>query len=161
MDNLSFKEWLIITEMAHVVLPKPIKYRGIKFELIDLRMEDYPKERELDKDLLRSLIKNPPPPYYGKFPDKNRYLVFNGRSHAVEVEIPDFPSPYWKTYYNYTIELPCPFSNGHTWWDYAACYNSANEMVKKPLVLRNVDSPEPAIKISPDDAISRQAVGSF
>lgn len=161
MEKLSFKEWFIITEMGHVALPKAIKYRGTKFELLDLRMEDYPKDTEEDQNLIRSLMKLPPPPYYGKFPDKNRYLVFNGLSHTIEVELPVFPSSYWKTNYNYTIELPCPFKNGYTWWDYAACYNLDNEMVKQPLVLRNVDIPEPPTRISPDDVVGRQAVGSF
>ncbi len=129
----NFKEWLI-QEMAHFTLPKAIRIGNFVINAVDLRFEDYPKDTEDEKGLLIRLLGGKEP-YYGRLPKSNRYAIYDGHSFAISPE-----EPIGDKY----IELPNPFKNGYTWWDYAAGIyfdpiTKEQNIVKRPLKFRTYD----------------------
>lgn len=126
--QLFFKQWLI-REMSTFSLPKGMKTANGTIDAIDLRFEDYPKNTEEEKDFVRRLLNPLPPPYFAKFPNSNRYLVFNGKEYQITLSPPNDEE---------YIELPARFNNGYSWWDYAAGYNG-DKIIKKPLRMRVYD----------------------
>lgn len=117
----SFKEWLLLKEMAWQTLKSPVPTEDGMIDSIDLRFEDYPKNTEEERNILRRLMGREP--YYGKFPGGEKYLVFDGENADIDVEPSRNPE---------YVELP------NDWWDIAAGY-LGNELVKKPRKLRVYD----------------------
>lgn len=124
---MRFKQWLI-KEMAYITLPKELRINGMVIDAIDMRFEDYPKNTEEEKNLIRRVaMPLRTEPYFARFPKSERYLIFDGKRYKVSVA----PPIDWEDW----IEIPDSFDNGYSWWDYAAGYFK-NKIVKMPLRLR-------------------------
>ena len=132
----SFKEWLI-SEMSHRAFLMDVDVAGehgepITIDAIDFRFEDYPKNSEEDRNLIRSLTTDQihSPPFYGKFPGSYRFVTCDGDKLEIRLRPPMIGY----------IELPSKFYGdpNHSWWDYAAGLNG-NIIVKKPLRMRTYE----------------------
>lgn len=115
----SFREWLL-NEMAVVSLPRPLATDDGVIDAIDLRLEDYPKTTQTEKNQLIQLMFHAP--FYGKFPGSSKYFVFDGEDYTIDFEPP--PSSF--------IKLP------DFWWDFAVGYRR-NKVVKRPRKARIYD----------------------
>ena len=116
--------------MSHKVIysfdgkkPIQIKIENGFIDSMDLRFEDYPKSTTSERNFITILLQINAPPFYGKFPNSNRYIYFNGDYLTIKLSKPK------------GIKLPQKDRFGNSWWDYAAAYKG-NEIIKQPLKSR-------------------------
>lgn len=71
---MSFKKYL---EMASFSLPSPIKIKGQKVGLIDMQFELDPVTVDHNGKVMNQGSK-----FIAKFPDRNKYLIYDGKGYA-------------------------------------------------------------------------------
>lgn len=118
-DKMTFREWLILVEMAHFVASEPLfDYNGQLVYMADMRFEDNPETRHLNQgssfiaNLRQAMKEDPNISMIG-----GPWLIYNGKTFKAKVGIPDEKERSFE-------EIPSG------WVKYAELYNKNYEPVK-------------------------------